>query len=50
VMILTTIGTDLVVTNMDRARHYTAGKEQIEAETEAKIAEFVGLNAPERPV
>jgi hypothetical protein len=46
VMILTTIGTDLVVTNLDRARHYTAGKEQIEAETEAKIASFVGLNAP----
>jgi hypothetical protein len=45
VMILTTIGTDLVVTNMDRARHYTAGKEEIEAETEKKIQEFVGLNA-----
>jgi hypothetical protein len=45
VMILTTIGTDLVVTNMDRARHYTEGKEQIEAETEKKIKEFVGLNA-----
>lgn len=46
VMILTTIGTDLVVTNMDRARHYKVGKEQIEEETETKIAEFVGLNAP----
>ena len=46
VMILTTIGADLVVTNMDRARHYTEGKEQIEAETEKKIAAFVGLNAP----
>jgi hypothetical protein len=46
VMILTTIGTDLVVTNLDRARHYTAGKEQIEADTEKKISEFVGLNAP----
>src|SRR3954467_11373412 len=46
VMILTTIGTHLVVTNLDRARHYTAGKEKIEEETEAKIAAFVGLNAP----
>jgi hypothetical protein len=47
VMILTTIGTDLVITNLDRARHYTEGKEQIEAETEKKISEFVGLNAPQ---
>jgi hypothetical protein len=49
VMILTTIGTDLVVTNLDRARGYTEGKEQIEAETEQKIAAFVGLNAPKTP-
>jgi hypothetical protein len=46
VMILTTIGADLVMTNLDRARHYTAGREHIEAETEKKIAAFVGLNAP----
>lgn len=46
VMILTTIGADLVVTNLDRARNYTAGREHIEAETEQKIAAFVGLNAP----
>jgi hypothetical protein len=46
VMILTTIGTDLVVTNLDRARHYTEGREAIEEETEKKIAAFVGLNAP----
>jgi hypothetical protein len=49
VMILTTIGTDLVVTNLDRARGYTEGKEQIEMETEQKIAAFVGLNAPKSP-
>ncbi|NVB82936.1 MAG: hypothetical protein HOV81_31450, partial [Kofleriaceae bacterium] len=49
VMILTTIGTDLVVTNLDRARGYTEGKEQIEEETEQKIAAFVGLNAPRTP-
>jgi hypothetical protein len=49
VMILTTIGTDLVVTNLDRARGYTEGKEHIEAETELKIAAFVGLNAPPTP-
>jgi hypothetical protein len=46
VMILTTIGADLVMTNLDRARHYTVGREHIEAETEKKIAAFVGLNAP----
>ncbi|HEY5926011.1 MAG TPA: hypothetical protein VIV11_30200, partial [Kofleriaceae bacterium] len=49
VMILTTIGADLVVTNLDRARGYTEGKEHIEEETEIKIASFVGLNAPPTP-
>ena len=49
VMILTTIGCDLVVTNLDRARGYTEGKEHIEEETELKIAAFVGLNAPPTP-
>jgi hypothetical protein len=49
VMILTTIGADLVVTNLDRARGYTEGKEKIEEETELKIAAFVGLNAPKTP-
>jgi hypothetical protein len=46
VLTLTMIGADLVVTNLDRARHYTTGKETVEEETEAKIAAFVGLNAP----
>lgn len=49
VMILTTIGADLVVTNLDRARGYTEGREHIEEETELKIAAFVGLNAPRTP-
>jgi hypothetical protein len=49
VLILTIIGADLVVTNLDRARHYTAGKESVEEETEQKIAAFVGLNAPPGP-
>jgi hypothetical protein len=49
VMILTTIGADVVVTNLDRARGYTEGKEHIEEETELKIAAFVGLNAPPTP-
>jgi hypothetical protein len=49
VMILTTIGADLVMTNLDRARGYTEGKEHIEEETELKIASFVGLNAPPTP-
>ena len=41
--------TSVIVTNLDRARHYTAGKENVEEETEAKIAAFVGLNAPPGP-
>jgi len=45
VLILTMIGADLVVTNLDRARAYTHGKEKVEEETEQKIAAFVGLNA-----
>jgi len=49
VMILTIIGADLVVTNLDRARGYTEGKEHVEDETEMKIAAFVGLNAPSSP-
>ena len=49
VFILTMIGADLVVTNLDRARGYTEGKEHVEDETEQKIAAFVGLNAPPTP-
>ena len=49
VLVLTIIGADLVVTNLDRARGYTEGKEQVEQETELKIAAFVGLNAPPTP-
>jgi hypothetical protein len=49
VLILTMIGADLVVTNLDRARGYTEGREHVEDETEQKIAAFVGLNAPPTP-
>jgi len=49
VMTLTIIGADLVVTNLDRARGYVAGKEHVEQQTEQKIAAFVGLNAPPDP-
>jgi hypothetical protein len=50
VLTLTMIGADLVVTNLDRARHYTTGREHVEDETEQKIAAFVGLNAtPDQP-
>jgi len=49
VLILTMIGADLVVTNLDRARAYTEGKDHVEVETEQKIAAFVGLNAPPGP-
>jgi hypothetical protein len=46
VMILTTIGADLVVTNLDRARSYSEGREYLAEETGQKIAAFVGLNTP----
>jgi hypothetical protein len=49
VLTLTMIGADLVVTNLDRARHYTQGKEHVEEQTEQKIAAFVGLNAAPDP-
>jgi hypothetical protein len=50
VLTLTMIGADLVVTNLDRARHYTTGREHVEDETEQKIAAFVGRNAtPDQP-
>ncbi len=44
VLILTMIGADLVVTNLDRARNYTEGGEPLEEVAEARIAAFVGLD------
>jgi hypothetical protein len=44
VMILTMIGADLVVTNLDRARNYSEGYEPLEEVAEEKIAAFVGLD------
>ena len=49
VLILTMIGADLVVTNLDRARNYTAGRGHVEEQTEVKIAAFVSLEAPSTP-
>jgi hypothetical protein len=49
VLILTMIGADLVVTNLDRARGYTAGRGHVEEQTEVKIAAFVSLEAPSSP-
>jgi hypothetical protein len=49
VLILTMIGADLVVTNLDRARNYTAGRGHVEEQTEVKIASFVSLEAPHAP-
>ncbi len=51
VLILTMIGADLVITNLDKARVYTAGRDDIEEQAEAKIAAFVGLggSSPEPP-
>jgi hypothetical protein len=49
VLILTMIGADLVVTNLDRARGYTAGRGHVEEQSEVKIAAFVSLDAPSSP-
>lgn len=46
VLILTMIGTDLVITNLDQARGNTAGKDHVEDEAESKIAAFVSLEDP----
>jgi hypothetical protein len=43
VLILTMIGADLVITNLDRARSQTAGKGHVEDQAEVKIAAFVSL-------
>lgn len=49
VLILTMIGADLVVTNLDRARSSTIGKGHVEEQAEVKIAAFVSLDAPATP-
>ena len=49
VLILTMIGADLVVTNLDRARSHTVGRGHVEEQTEVKIAAFVSLDAPTTP-
>jgi hypothetical protein len=49
VLILTMVGADLVVTNLDRARGMTSGATAIEEAAELKIAAFVGLDAPAIP-
>jgi hypothetical protein len=49
VLILTMIGADLVITNLDKARAATAGKSHVEEQAEVKIAAFVSLDAPATP-
>lgn len=49
VLVLTMVFSDLVVTNLDRARSYVAPKSDLEEQTEIKIAAFVGLDAPPVP-
>ncbi len=49
VLMLTLIGADLVVTNLDRARSYVAGADHVEEAAQVKIAAFVGLDAPPVP-
>jgi hypothetical protein len=49
VLILTMIGADLVITNLDRARSATVGKGHVEEQSEVKIAAFVSLEAPSTP-
>ena len=49
VLILTMIGADLVVTNLDKARNYTQGRDHVEDATETKIAAFVSFEVPPPP-
>ncbi len=49
VLILTLIGADLVITNLDAARAKSAGRDHVEEQAEAKIAAFVSLDAPHVP-
>jgi hypothetical protein len=49
VMVLTMVFSDLVVTNLDRARSQTQVLSDVEEATEIKIAAFVGLDAPPMP-
>lgn len=49
VMTLTMVFSDLVVTNIDRARSQTQVLADVEEATEIKIAAFVGLDAPPVP-
>jgi hypothetical protein len=49
VLILTMIGADLVVTNLDKARSVTQGRDHVEDATETKIAAFVSFEAPPPP-
>ncbi len=49
VLILTMIGSDLVITNLDAARAKNMGRYHVEEQAEAKIAAFVSLDAPHEP-
>ena len=49
VLILTMIGADVVITNLDRARAQTVGRDHVEDQAEAKIAAFVSLETQEAP-
>ncbi|MEZ4368603.1 MAG: hypothetical protein R2939_20330 [Kofleriaceae bacterium] len=47
VLILTMIGADLVIANLDQARGNVQGRVDIEAQTEATLAKFVGSQPPQ---
>jgi hypothetical protein len=49
VLILTMIGTDTVITNLDRARTLTTGTARDVEETNLKLASFVGGSEPPAP-
>ncbi len=49
VLILTLIGSDLVITNLDKARTKSLGRDHVEEQAAAKIAAFVSLDAPHVP-
>ena len=49
VLILTLIGSDLVIKNLDQARLKTIGRDHVEELAELKIAAFVSLDSPHAP-
>ena len=49
VLVLTMVGSDLVITNLGRARDLTVGEGHVEEQTDAQLVSFVTRDAPPTP-